>query len=127
MDAFFSGPGVQILIAGLTLLSTVYVARFNRAGSKEANQTTSWTNLVGALQKTNSDLQARQDRLDEHIKELDDGNRELAGRVNRLERSRRSWKTWGQRVVLMMSDRGIQLPETPESLDDTDPGLERKK
>ena len=125
MNALLSAPGVQIILAALTVLGTIWVARFNRSGAKEANQTTSWTNLVSALQKTNADMQARQDELDSHIRELDGGNRELAKRVFRLERSRRAWKTWGQRVVSLMEDRGIGLPSTPESLDDTDPNMER--
>lgn len=123
MNAFLSGPGIQLIIAGLTLVASVVVARFNRTGSREANQTTSWTNLVTALQKTNTEQEARQDKLDERIRELDQGNRELATRVFRLEKSRRSWKTWGQRVVSLMDDRGIKLPSAPEPLEDTDPNM----
>src|SRR5690349_25179810 len=119
---------VQVFGIVLTALSAYAVAKFNRAGSREANQTTAWTNLVAALQKEVGDLRAEIDREEtqnlERYKELDLGNRELAKRVLRLEKSRYRWKHWGQRIVPIMEDQGVTFPPPPESLEDTDPNMQ---
>ena len=129
MESFLNNGFVQLVGVVLTALSAYGVARFNRSGSKEANQTTGWTNLVAALQKEVGELRTEQTREDtqnqERFKELDTGNRELAKRVFALERSRYRWKHWGQLIVPLMERQGFVFPPPPESLENTDPNLER--
>ena len=127
MSEFFSSGLVQFAGIIITALSAYGVARFNRSGSREANQTTAWTNLVGALQKEVANLREEQTRVDslsrERFRILDEGNRNLTDRVNRLERSRYKWKYWGQRIVPLMEEQGVRFPPPPEALEDTDPNL----
>lgn len=111
----------------ITGVSAYVVAKFTRNSSREANQTTGWTNLVSALQAEVKELRREEDDTKLHIKELDQGNRDLARRVYVLERSRHRWKGWGQQVVEIMKGRGIDFPQTPEPLDDTDPNMQRTK
>lgn len=118
---------IQVASIVIAALSSYGVAKFNRAGSKEANQTTGWTNLVAALQKEVNDLNQREDATQAYIKELDKGNSDLARRIYVLERSRHRWKGWGQKVVEIMLGRGVVFPAPPEPLDDTDPNLEKQK
>lgn len=129
MDEFLNNGFIQLMGIFLTALSAYGVARFNRAGSREANQTTGWTSLVAALQKEVGDLRAELIKEEtenvERFKELDLGNRELAKRVLRLEKSRYRWKYWGQRIVPIMENQGVVFPPPPESLEDTDPNLQR--
>ena len=56
MDQFLNSGIVQLIGIFLTALSAYGVAKFNRSGAKEINQTTGWTNLVTALQKEVSDM-----------------------------------------------------------------------
>lgn len=130
MDSFLNNGVVQVVGVLITALSAYGVAKFNRLGSKEANQTTGWTNLVAALQKEVGDLRSEQNNEEAQnlarFKELDQGNRELAKRLSKLERSRYRWKHWGQVVVPMMEGQAIRFPPPPEGLEDTDPdSLER--
>lgn len=118
---------IQFLIAVSTALSAYGVARFNRRGSQEANQTTGWTNLVAALQAEVRELKKEEDDTKAHIKELDQGNRDLARRIYVLERSRHRWKYWGRTVAEIMLGQGVIFPNPPEPLQDTDPDLERDK
>lgn len=111
----------------ITALSGYAVAKFTRSSSREANQTVGWTNLVAALQSEVRELRKEEDDTKIHIKELDQGNRDLARRVYVLERSRHRWKGWGQQVVDVMKIRGISFPPPPEPLDDTDPNIPRSK
>lgn len=115
----------QVLGVVLTALGAYFAARFARSSSKEANQTTGWTNLVAALQKEVADLNTREDQIQIYVRELDNGNKELARRIYILERSRHRWKGWGQRVVEIMESTGIIFPKPPEPLDDTDPNIRR--
>lgn len=123
MEALLNNGFVQLLGVFLTALSAYGVAKFNRSGSKEANQTTGWTNLVAALQKEVGDLSEKEDKTEERIKELDQGNRDLARRIYVLERSRHRWKFWGRRVVEVMQEQGVRFPDPPEPLEDTDPNV----
>jgi cell division protein FtsB len=116
---------IQFLIAVSTALSAYGVAKFNRSGSREANQTTGWTNLVAALQAEVRELKKEEDDTKAQIKELDQGNRDLARRVYVLERSRHRWKYWGRQVAEVMSGQGVTFPDPPEPLGDTDPNLEK--
>ena len=129
MEAFWSNGFIQVLTVVVTVFGGYVVARVNRTGSKEANQTTGWTNLVAALQKQVEASEKRQDddekNNQERFKELDTANRDLARRVISLEKNRRAWKWWGQRVVVLLRDCEIPVPETPESLEDTDPNLNK--
>lgn len=129
MDGFLNNGFVQVIGVFITAFSAYGVAKFNRTGAKEANQTAGWTNLVAALQKRNDELEKRQDYEEQQnnarFRELDTANRDLAHRTAVLERSRRSWKVWAQRVAALMSIQGITLPETPETLEDTDPKIRR--
>lgn len=118
------GDGViQFLGILVTAIATYGVAKVTRSGSREANQTTGWTNLVAALQKDVSDLRKEEQECELKLKELDQGNRELARRVYVLESSRRRWKWWGRQVVDVMREKGIICPPPPESLEDTDPNM----
>lgn len=131
MDGFINSPFVQLVGVFITALSGYLIAKFNRTGAKEANQTTGWANLVTALQKEIGDLrtQQNQEEVQNQIryKELDLGNRELAKRVVRLERSRYRWKHWGQAIVPLLENTTLHFPPPPESLEDTDPGMESAK
>lgn len=112
-------PGLLTAGAGVvTLVGTLVSARFVRSGSKEANATTSWSNLVGALQTDCKSLR-------EEIGKVDTANEALTQRVVLLERSRSMWKWWAQRVVLLMEAQGISFPPPPESLEDTNPSIRR--
>lgn len=128
MEAFLNNGLVQVLGVLITALSAYGVAKFNRTGAREANQTTGWTNLVAALQKEVGELRAEQTKDEtqnkDRYKELDQGNRELAKRILRLERSRYRWKHWGQRIVPLMESQGLIFPSPPETLDDTDPNMQ---
>lgn len=126
MEAFLNNGAVQILGVLITALSAYGVAKFNRSGAEEANQTTGWTNLVAALQKEVSELRREEDETKAYVKELDNGNKELARRVYVLERSRHRWKGWGQQVVTIMETMGIVFPGPPEPLDDTDPNIKKE-
>jgi cell division protein FtsB len=122
------GDGVIQLVGILiTALATYAVARVTRSGSREANQTTGWTNLVSALQKDVEALRKEEDDTKKYIRDLDQGNRDLARRVNVLEISRRRWKFWGRQVVEVMREGGIVCPQPPESLEDTDPKMDRNR
>lgn len=123
MSSLLNNGFIQLLGVVLTALSAYGVAKFNRSGAREINQTTGWTNLVSALQKDVEELRKEEDSFKVHIKELDQGNRDLARRVLVLENSRRRWKWWGRQVVDVMKEKGIICPPPPESLDDTDPNL----
>lgn len=125
MENFFSNGFVQFMGVFLTALASYGVARFNRAGSREANQTAGWTSLVSALQKEMADLRTEEDKNAAHIKELNEGNKDLARRIYILERSRHRWKGWGQRVVEIMKVMGVEFPSPPEPLEDTDPNIPR--
>jgi hypothetical protein len=129
MDRFLNSGITQLLGILITALSAWGVARFTRSGAREANQTTGWTNLVAALQKEVGELRVEQARDEStnqaRFKELDQGNRELAARVFRLERSRYRWRHWAQQVVRLMEAQGITFPPPPESLEDTDPSMTR--
>lgn len=114
---------IQAIGLLLTALSAYGVAKFNRSGSKETNQTVGWTNLVAALQKEVSELRKEEDETKVFIRDLDKGNKELGHRMLMLERSRHRWKVWGKRVVEIMEERGITFPPPPEQLDDTDPDM----
>jgi len=116
----------QVIGIVLTFLGAFVAAKFTRSSSREANQTTGWTNLVAALQKEVAELNSREDKNDERVKELDLGNKDLSRRVYVLERSRHRWKGWGQRVVEIMEGTGIKFPDPPEPLADTDPNLEKQ-
>lgn len=111
--------------AAITALATYGVAKLTRSGSREANQTTGWTNLVAALQKDVESFRKEEEENKKFIKELDEGNKDLTRRVYVLERSRHRWKYWGRRVVEVMSDQGVIFPDPPEPLEDTDPNLQR--
>jgi FtsZ-binding cell division protein ZapB len=124
---FISSPFVQLVGVFITALSGYLIAKFNRSGAKEANQTTGWISLVTALQKEVEELRKEEDATKAHIKDLDQGNRDLARRVYVLERSRHRWKGWGQQVVEIMKARGIEFPTTPEPLDDTDPNIPKDR
>lgn len=125
MDSFLNNGVVQVIGVLITALSAYGVAKFNRLGSKEANQTTGWTNLVAALQKETAELRTEQNTEEERnltrFKELDQANRELAKRLLRLEKSRYRWKHWGQLIVPLMENSSIRFPPPPEGLEDTDP------
>lgn len=123
MDQFLNSGIVQLIGIFLTALSAYGVAKFNRSGAKEINQTTGWTNLVTALQKEVSDLRTEEDQTKVQIRELDQGNKDLARRIYVLERSRHRWKWWGRRVVEIMQERGVIFPNPPEPLEDTDPNV----
>ena len=129
MDRFLNSGVVQLVGVLITALSAYGVARFTRSGAREANQTVGWTNLVAALQKEVSELRAEQVREEttnaSRFKELDQGNKELASRVFRLERSRYRWRHWAQQVVRIMEAQGLTFPPPPETLDDTDPNMAR--
>jgi len=127
VDQFLNNGFVQLMGIFLTALSAYGVARFNRSGSREANQTTGWTNLVEALQREVGELRKEEDDTKKHVKEMDEGNRDLARRIYVLERSRHRWKGWGQRVVEIMQERGVSFPSPPEPLEDTDPNMEGVK
>ena len=114
---------IQFLGILVTAIATYGVAKATRSGSREANQTTGWTNLVAALQKDVAELRKEEDSSATRIKELDQGNRDLARRVYILESSRRRWKWWGRQVVEVMREKGIICPPPPESLEDTDPNM----
>lgn len=114
---------VQFLGILVTAIATYGVAKVTRSGSREANQTTGWTNLVSALQKDVERLNKDENECKERIEELDRGNRDLSRRVYILESSRRRWKWWGRQVVQVMKEKGIICPPPPESLEDTDPNL----
>lgn len=116
---------LQLVGIIVTAVSAYGVAKFTRYGSKEANQTTGWTNLVAALQKDVEALRKEEDESKKFIKELDNGNKDLARRVYVLERSRHRWKYWGRQVVDIMSGQGVIFPNPPEPLEDTDPNMER--
>ena len=118
---------IQLIGLVITALSAYGVAKFTRSGAKEANQTLGWTNLVAALQKEVSDLRQEEDETRVRIKELDQGNKDLAKRVYVLESSRRRWKWWGRQVVDVMKEKGIICPAPPEPLEDTDPNMERER
>lgn len=122
---FISSPFVQLAGVFITALSGYLIAKFNRIGAKEANQTTGWISLVAALQKEVEELRKEEDDTKAHIRDLDQGNRDLARRVYVLERSRHRWKGWGQQVVEIMEARGVTFPTPPEPLDDTDPNMKR--
>lgn len=109
----------------VTAIVTYGVAKLTRSGAREANQISGWTNLVGALQKEVKELNEREDITQSKVKELHQGNQDLARRIYVLERSRHRWKGWAQRVVDIMKARGIEFPSPPEPLDDTDPNMER--
>lgn len=125
MDNFLNNGFVQVVGVLITALSAYGVAKFNRSGAREANQTTGWTNLVAALQKEVGDLRTElaneETQNQTRYKELDLGNRELARRILRLEKSRYRWKHWGQLVVPIMEGLEIRFPPPPEGLEDTDP------
>lgn len=129
MDRFLNSGITQLVGILITALSAYGVARFTRSGAREANQTTGWTNLVAALQKEVGELrseQAREEKLNQdRFKELDQGNKELASRVFRLERSRYRWRHWAQQVVRIMEVQGLTFPPPPETLEDTDPSIAR--
>lgn len=131
MDAFLNNGLVQTIGVFITALSAYGVAKFNRSGAKEANQTAGWSNLVTALQKEVGDLRTlhnqEETQNETRYKELDLGNRELARRIVRLERSRYRWKHWGQAVVPLLEGTDIRFPPPPEGLEDTDPNLESAK
>lgn len=131
MGDFINSPFVQLVGVFITALSGYLIAKFNRSGAKEANQTAGWTNLVSALQKEVSDLRISQNQEEvqnqARYKELDLGNRELAKRIVRLERSRYRWKHWGQVVVPLLEGTTLQFPPPPEGLEDTDPNMESAK
>ena len=119
-DGMLSLIGVLV-----TAIVTYGVAKLTRSGAREANQISGWTNLVGALQKEVKELNEREDITQSKVKELHQGNQDLARRIYVLERSRHRWKGWAQRVVDIMKARGIEFPSPPEPLDDTDPNMER--
>lgn len=123
MALFWNNGFVQLIGVILTALSAYAVAKFTRSGAKEINQTTGWTNLVTALQAEVASLRKEEDDTQDRIKELDNGNKELARRVYALERSRYRWKWWGRRVVEVMETHGITFPSPPEPLEDTDPNM----
>lgn len=131
MDRLLDSGWAQFLAVALSALSAYGVAKLTRKGAQEANQTAGWTNLVGALQKEVGDLRTELVREEKEnqgrYKELDLGNRELAKRVLRLERSRYRWKHWGQVVVPLLEGTTLQFPPPPEGLEDTDPNMESAK
>ena len=120
------GDGIlQLTGVIFTAVVTYGVARLTRRGSREINQISGWSTLVAALQKQVAELETREDNIQDRVKELDQGNKDLSRRIYVLERSRHRWKGWGQRVVEIMSERGIIFPTPPEPLDDTDPNMKR--
>ena len=124
LNGFLEGGWAQTIGVIITALSGYGIARITRAGSREANQTTGWTSLVGALQKEVSDLRTEEDSTRAEIKKVVEESQSLARRVYVLERSRHRWKGWGQQVVEVMQERGIRFPPPPEPLEDTDPNME---
>lgn len=125
MSGFLDSGWAQIIGVVVTALSAYGVAKFNRSGAKEANQTTGWTNLVSALQKEVGDLRTEQTREETQNQEryqiLNIANQELAKRVLRLEKSRYRWKHWAQLIVPLMEAQAMLFPSPPETLEDTDP------
>lgn len=125
MDSFLNNGFVQVLGVLITALSAYGVAKFNRSGAREANQTTGWTNLVAALQKETAELRIEVTKEEQknqaRFTELDQGNRELAKRIVRLEKSRYRWKHWGQLIVPLLEREEMRFPPPPESLEDSDP------
>jgi len=116
---------IQLVGIVITAVSAYTVAKFTRSGAKEANQTIGWSNLVAALQKEVAELSVKEDKTEARIRELDQGNRDLARRVYVLERSRHRWKGWGQMVAEIMKEKGVVFPNPPEPLQDTDPNMDR--
>jgi FtsZ-binding cell division protein ZapB len=126
VEKFFSEGFFQVLGVLITALSAYGVARFTRAGSREANQTTGWTNLVAALQAEIKDLRTVENQTQVEVKEVSRSNSDLGKRVDRLEINRHRWKDWGRRIVEIMEERGVKFPSPPESLEDSDPKMMRR-
>lgn len=112
MDILLNSGLMQVLGVIFTGLTAYVVAKSNRSGSREANQTTNWTSLVAALQKEVVDLRKEQE-----------AHRALATHFYRVQESRYRWKYWGQRIVPLLETQEVIFPSPPETLEDTDPNL----
>lgn len=115
IGAFLFSP-TGFLTTVFTVVGSYFVARLTRAGSKEANRTADWD-------KYSTGLASRLDRERERTSKLEEEMEEVRTRVAALELSRYRWKWWAQLVVSLLKDTGIQLPPTPETLENTDPRM----